>query len=144
MMTGYSIYLVYSLLLWPMAYLTGRAIVIGDTSNAVFRVATGFALFSVLARALGIVRWLFAMPVLACLYTTPQLSEETRAGISVVYEMLNAYAGGVGELLGVGLFAAVWMVPINILIIRATSLYEQPHGPDGWAILGWWRRHRCC
>lgn len=55
MMTGYSIYLVYSLLFWPMAYLTGRAIVGGDTANAIFRVATGFAVLSVLARELGIV-----------------------------------------------------------------------------------------
>ncbi len=36
MMTGYSIYLVYSLLFWPMAYLTGRAIVIDDTSEYTF------------------------------------------------------------------------------------------------------------
>ena len=43
MMTGYSIYLVYSLLFWPMAYLTGRAIVIGNTENILFRVASGFA-----------------------------------------------------------------------------------------------------
>jgi hypothetical protein len=41
MMTGYAIYLVYSLLFWPMAYLTGRAIVIDDTSNTLFRVANG-------------------------------------------------------------------------------------------------------
>ncbi len=119
MMTGYSIYLVYSLLFWPMAYLTGRAIVGGDTSNAIFRVATGFAILSVLARALGIVRWLFAMPILARMYIDPTASEEARAGISMVYEMLNAYAGGVGELLGVSLFAAVWMVLICILVIRS-------------------------
>ncbi len=120
MMTGYSVYLVYSLLFWPMAYLTGRAIVMGDDSNVLFCVATGFALLSVLARALGIVRWLFAMPILARLYTGPESSEETRAGISMVYEMLNAYAGGVGELLGVSLFAAIWLVLIGILILRSS------------------------
>ncbi|CAB1074750.1 hypothetical protein JY97_16595 [Alkalispirochaeta odontotermitis] len=120
MITGYSIYLIYSLLFWPMAYLTGLAIVRGDISNTILRVATGFAVLSVLARALGIVRWLFAMPVLARLYTNPATSGETKANISMVYEMLNAYAGGVGELLGVSLFAAVWMVLINMLIIRST------------------------
>ena len=119
MMTGYSIYLVYSLLFWPMAYLTGRAIVIGDTENTLFRVANGFAALSALARALGIVRWLFAMPVLARLYTNPAVSENFKESISMVYEMLNAYAGGIGELLGVNLFASIWLVLISLLLIRS-------------------------
>ena len=93
MMTGYSICLVYSLLFWPMAYLTGRAIVIGGADNTLFRVASGFAALSVLSRVLGIVRWLFAMPVLASLYTNPAVSGNFKESISMVYEMLNAYAG---------------------------------------------------
>jgi len=120
MMTGYSIYLVYSLLFWPMAYLTGRAIVLGDTDNLIFRVATGFAVLSTLARALGIVRWLFAMPVLARMYTNPEASEFFKESITLVYEMLNAYAGGIGELLGVSLFAAIWLVLIGTLLIRSS------------------------
>jgi hypothetical protein len=120
MMTGYSIYLVYSLLFWPMAYLTGRAIVISDTGNTIFRVATGFAVLSTLARALGIVRWLFAMPVLARLYTNPAATENLKNNISMVYEMLNAYAGGIGELLGVSLFASIWLVLISILLLRSS------------------------
>ena len=119
MMTGYSIYLVYSLLFWPMAYLTGRAIVIGDTENTLFRVANGFAALSALARALGIVRWLFAMPVLARLYTNSTASRNFKESISMVYEMLNAYAGGIGELLGVNLFASIWLVLISLLLIRS-------------------------
>ena len=121
MMTGYAIYLVYSLLFWPMAYLTGRAIVIEDTSNTLFRVASGFAALSALARALGIVRWLFAMPVLARLYTNPAVTENFKESISMVYEMLNAYAGGIGELLGVSLFASIWLVLICMLLIRSSQ-----------------------
>ena len=102
-----------------MAYLTGRAIVIGDTMNTLFRVASGFAALSVLARALGIVRWLFAMPILARMYTNPAVSDNTKENISMVYEMLNAYAGGIGELLGVSLFASIWLVLICILLIRS-------------------------
>lgn len=100
MMTGYSIYLVYSLLFWPMAYLTGQAIVLRDTEDLVFRIATGFAALSTIARALGIVRWLFAMPVLARMYNNPEASELSKESVTIVYEMLNAYAGGIGELLG--------------------------------------------
>jgi hypothetical protein len=121
MMTGYSIYLVYSLLFWPVAYLTGRVIVGDDIENTLFRLASGFAALSALARALGIVRWLFAMPVLAQLYTAPAATPELQASISVVYEMLNSYAGGVGELLGVSLFAVIWLVLISILIIRQAN-----------------------
>ena len=120
LMTGYSIYLVYSLLFWPMAYLTGRAIVIGDTENILFRVASGFAVLSTLARTLGIVRWLFAMPVLARLYTNPAATENFKESISMDYEMLNAYAGGIGELLGVSLFASIWLVLISILLMRSS------------------------
>ena len=119
-MTGYFIYLVYSLLFWPMAYLTGRAIVIGDTENTLFRVASGFAALSTLARTLGIVRWLFAMPVLARMYINPATTENFKENISIVYEMLNAYAGGIGELLGVSLFASIWLVLISILLIRSS------------------------
>ena len=38
----------------------------------------------------------------------------------MVYEMLNAYAGGIGELLGVSLFASIWLVLISILLIRSS------------------------
>ena len=119
MMTGYTIYLVYSLLFWPMAYLTGRAIVINDTSNILFHVASGFAALSTMARALGIARWLFAMPLLARFYTDPAVSENIKESISMVYEMLNAYSGGIGELLGVSLFASIWLVLISMLLIRS-------------------------
>lgn len=118
---GYGAYLVYSLLFWPVAYLTGRAIVGHDRDNLLFQIASGFAALSALARALGIVRWLFAMPVLARLYTDPAASSEQQATVSVVYEMLNAYAGGVGELLGVSLFAVIWLVLINVLILRSSA-----------------------
>lgn len=119
--TGYGIYLIYSLLFWPVAYLTGRAIAGNEIDNNLFRVATGFAVLSVMARVLGIVRWLFAMPVLARLYTASNSTLEQKTYISIVYEMLNSYAGGVGELLGVSLFTVVWLTLISILIIRKAN-----------------------
>ena len=118
-MVGYSIYLLYSLLFWPVAYLTGRVVVGNEVENGIFRIASGFAALSAVARALGIVRWLFAMPVLARLYTDPATSPELQASISVVYDMLNAYAGGIGELLGVSLFAAIWLALMGVLLLRS-------------------------
>lgn len=118
MMVGYGIYLIYSLLFWPVAYLTGRVIIGKDLKNILFQVANGFAMLSVLARSLGIVRWLFTMPVLAKMYNASSATEATKANLSIAYEMLNSYAGGVGELLGVSLFAVIWLVLVCILIIR--------------------------
>ena len=37
----------------------------------------------------------------------------------MAYEMLNAYAGGIGELLGVNLFASIWLVLISLILIRS-------------------------
>lgn len=121
MMTGYGIYLVYSILFWPVAYLTGRVIVGNDTNNILFKIANGFAVLSTLARSLGIVRWLFTMPVLAKLYISPDATDASRSTISMLYEMLNSYAGGIGELLGVSLFAVLWLVLISILIIKKAN-----------------------
>jgi len=121
MMWGYGVYLVYSLLFWPVAYLTGRVIVGNDVNNILFQVANGFAALSALARALGIVRWLFTMPVIAQMYISPNTSDAMKENLSAMYEMLNSYAGGVGELLGVSLFAVIWLVLICILIIRSNK-----------------------
>lgn len=118
MMTGYTIYLVYSLLFWPVAYLAGRVIVEGEINNVLFQIANAFAALSAIARSLGIVRWLFAMPVLAELYVDPNATAADKENISMLYEMLNAYAGGIGESLGVSLFAVIWLVLICLLIMQ--------------------------
>ena len=121
MLTGYGFYLGYSLLFYPVAYLTGRALVGTQTDHPLLRLADGFALLSTLARSLGIVRWLFAMPVLARLYVAPDATEQTRVTISIVYDTLNAYGGGVGELLGVSFFTTLWLILIGILILRSAN-----------------------
>ena len=118
---GYSIYLLYSILIWPMAYFTGRCIVGDDISNPLFRIANGFAIVSMLTRCLGIVRWLFVMPYLSSVYINSETSEASRETIEILYEMLNAYAGGIGEYLGVSLFNAIWLALISILLIRSKT-----------------------
>jgi hypothetical protein len=45
-------------------------------------------------KAIGITRWLFAMPVLADAFVAPGADQ---AQIGIVFEMLNAWAGGIGE-----------------------------------------------
>ncbi len=112
---GYTSYLLHALLLIPLA-VTLRATL--KMSPVVGATAVALGVLAGLAKALGITRWLFLMPGLAVAYTNPEATEATRDAIAVVYEAFNAYAGGIGELLGVGLFAGVWTVLISVALVR--------------------------
>ena len=105
---GYLVYLAYSVLLLPVAVWTARAFDV-DLDTPLAQVALGFAVASMVARCLGIVRWLDAMPVLASDYQSAS-DDVTRAATAGQYDALNAYGGSIGELLGVSLFAALWLV----------------------------------
>jgi len=73
-----------------------------------------FAIAAGILKTLGIVRWLTTMPMLADLYVvTPDPA--TRAIIEVSYMTLNAYAGGVGELLGVQLVSGLWLISLGLV-----------------------------
>lgn len=75
-----------------------------------------------MARTLGIIRWLVAMPALAATYNAPGASEQTRAMVELTYKSLNDYAGSVGEVLGVSLFAALWLGCVAVFILRSGAL----------------------
>lgn len=121
---GYSIYLLYSVLFWPVSHLTARAVSRGHRGEAegLTRLASGFGLGSAVLRVLGIVRWLVPMQLLADLWVAPGTTEGTKETLSLLYETLNAYAGSVGELLGVGLFAALWAGFVTAAIFRTGAL----------------------
>lgn len=119
---GYFIYLVYSILFWLVALLTVRVVSNGESESIWLRLATGFGIASTIARCLGIIRWLVAMPALAMLYMNPATSPQTREAIAVVYRVLNDYAGAIGEVLGVSLFAAIWLAIVSLTILRTNVL----------------------
>jgi phage shock protein PspC (stress-responsive transcriptional regulator) len=58
------------------------------------------------------------MPILANRYVDPTTDEATRAAITVIYDMLNSFAGGLGEVIGVGFFAALWAALVAYVILR--------------------------
>ena len=121
---GYGSYLLYSILILPLAFLLYFLLKERGASSPLLAVAVGFGVVSALARSLGIVRWLFMMPVLADIYLDPGSSEATRQTVSVVYDVFNAYAGGVGEILGVGLFGAALFGLVSVVLVRS------PEFPD--------------
>ncbi len=128
---GYLIYLVYSILFWPVALLTNKVFTLGGMRSVWLRIAMGFGLASMVARCLGIIRWVVAMPALAALYVN-SASSETREAITVVYQALNDYAGSVGEVLGVSLFAALWLAIVSLVILQTKIV---PHWLGFWGLV---------
>jgi hypothetical protein len=119
---GYFIYLVYSVLVLPIAVLTVRIATGEHRQNTALQMAVGFGIASAVLRVLGIIRWLIPMPVLATTYTDPAASDAVRESIAAMYDMLNGYAGSVGEVLGVGLFAALWIASLSIGLLQTRAL----------------------
>jgi len=105
---GYAVYLAYSVLFLPVAIWTTHTLTRGD-DGPLARLAIGFAVASTLARCIGILRWLTAMPALASSYAAAP-DDAARAALAADYALLNAFGGGIGELLGVALFAVGWLV----------------------------------
>ena len=126
---GYSVYLLYSLLFFPVVLLISRAIAGKDKFPLVLRLAVGFALLSTLARCLGIVRWLTVMPVLATQYQAADAAEQTI--IATVYTAFNASAGGVGEILGVFLLSA------TSVALLASALWARSDIPRWLSLMAW-------
>jgi hypothetical protein len=101
---GYGVYLLYSILVLPVMVLVARR-VYGNLSSVGAVVVMAFAALSVLARSIGILRWLTVMPELALQHA--KASEAQRSTIELVFQGITVWGGGIGELLGVSLFMAL-------------------------------------
>ncbi len=75
---------------------------LGDRNPPVsLAIATLMGTFSGLLQAIGLMRWVFVVPVLATLYTAPSTNATTREAIGVVYQAVHQYGGVIiGEHLG--------------------------------------------
>ncbi|RLK59382.1 DUF4386 family protein [Actinokineospora cianjurensis] len=102
---GYVVYLAYSALFLPVALWATATLAPNRQDSHLAKLGLAFAALSTLARCVGIIRWLTTMPDLAQSWQ----SGTHREAIEVQYDALNSFAGGVGELLGVSLFAAGWL-----------------------------------
>jgi hypothetical protein len=112
-MMGYSCYLMVSLLMIPAtAAFSTRFGLSGSRANLLMALAT----FAAMAKTIGIGRWLFVMPSLAQAYVAPDADKAT------VAHALNAYAGGIGEVMGVGLASGVWTLLIASAVFRASGM----------------------
>lgn len=105
---GYLVYLLYSVMFLPVAVIITKWLHRTGEAHPVILIATGLAAASAAMRSIGIIRWLAAMFPMAEQWETAD--ETGRTAIDLQYETLNNFGGAIGELLGVSLFAAAWLL----------------------------------
>jgi Domain of unknown function (DUF4386) len=85
--------------------------------------------FSGILQAIGLMRWVFVVPVLADLYTNPNASPITRETVSIVYQAVHQYGGVlIGEHLGQTLLIG-WTLGAG-LAMRSSPIFK--------AWVAWW------
>ncbi|HRF94382.1 MAG TPA: DUF4386 family protein [Aggregatilineales bacterium] len=119
---GYLFYLLYSILFLPTIVLIVRMAGDKQTNTIFVQMAISFASLSTLARVIGIIRWLVAMPELAVTYNDATVSTMTKESIIVTYNMLNNFGGSIGEILGVSIFASLAIVMVAVIIFQNKGL----------------------
>jgi hypothetical protein len=120
---GYSVYLLYSLLILPAMAVLAHHTLRGPGARAPMSLITtviGFAGASALARCIGILRWLTVMPLLAAEYATADAAQ--RPEIERLFSALSEYGGAIGEVLGVSLFMAAAMLALLVPAWRSRSM----------------------
>jgi hypothetical protein len=121
-MTGYTCYLTVGILFIPATIALNARL---RVSEPIAQATLALAIFSAVAKSIGISRWLFAMPILARAYQIPGADKAT---IGVVFDMLNEYAGSIGEILGVGLLSGIWTLLVGAVIFSKPGRFTKPLG----------------
>lgn len=118
---GYYFYLLSSLLWIPMFVAVRSALRGADRAahpgrDLFLDLTVSLAALAATFKALGIVRWLFAMPNLARVHEAPGADASVRANATLLYDTLNLYAGKVGEHLGVGVATFAMLVALGLAL----------------------------
>lgn len=81
--------------------------------------ATLMGALSGLLQCIGLMRWVFVIPILANTYVDPAASAATRETVTVVYQAVHQYGGVViGEQLGQTLLA-FWTLGVGIAMLKS-------------------------
>lgn len=102
--------IIFGMLLLP------RALAARD--NLFMAIATPLGLISGIVQMIGLLRWVFVVPILANLYLDPASSAATRETVVVVFQVIHQYGGVVfGEHLG-QTFTILWMLFASIALLN--------------------------
>jgi len=87
--------------------------------DASLRLGTVAGLLAGTLQVIALLRWVFAVPLLARLYLDPASTDATRAAATMTFDVLHRFVGiGLGEHLG-PLFLAAWTVLVAGAMTRA-------------------------
>jgi hypothetical protein len=96
----------------------GMAVLLWKRDPFLAALSGGLGLVAGLVQALGLLRWVLLVPVLAATYVAPGATETQRAMAAALFDAANAYLGmGVGEHLGY-LFTGLWTLAVAVLLMR--------------------------
>lgn len=99
--------------------------------------ATLMGALSGVVQAIGLMRWVFVVPVLANAYVDPATDSASRAAIAVVYQALHQYGGvAIGEQIG-QLLLVGWTLGLGIAMLHS-PLVKPWIGWFGLATIPFW------
>ena len=97
--------------------------IMGHENHLFLETATVIGVIGMIVQVLGLLRWVFVVPVLANLYTDPAASEATQAAVIVAFQLIHQYGGVVlGEHIG-QFFSIVWTIMISLMMLKS-SLFK--------------------
>ncbi len=103
-----------------------------ENQNAHFlETATTIGAIGFVVQVVGLLRWVFVVPVIARLFTDPATSQSLKDSLSVLFMGINQYGGVVlGEHMG-QIFIIIWMIMVSAII------YKSPLFAKWISWLGW-------
>ncbi len=105
--------------------------VLADEQAPFLETATTLGVIGFIVQVVGLLRWVFVVPVLARLFTDPTTDSVTKAALPLVFSAVHQYGGVIlGEHLGQFLII-LWMCMISGIVYKSKIFSK-------WvAILGW-------
>ncbi|MDP1715221.1 MAG: DUF4386 domain-containing protein [Anaerolineales bacterium] len=93
--------------------------------------ATTIGVIGAIVQVIGLLRWVFVVPIISRLYTDPSTASATKESLSALFMAVHQYGGVIlGEHIG-QIFTILWSTMISVIIYRS-SLFNK------WvAWLGW-------
>jgi hypothetical protein len=93
--------------------------VLASEDSPFLETATTIGVIGFVAQVIGLLRWVFVVPVIARLYVDPTTDTTTKASLYAVFMGIHQYGGVVlGEHMG-QLFIIVWMSLISAIVYRS-------------------------
>jgi Domain of unknown function (DUF4386) len=97
--------------------------IIAHENIAYLPIATFMGALSGILQCIGLLRWVFVIPILSNLYLDPKTTPTMREAVIVVYQAVHQYGGVViGEYLG-QILLACWTFGVGIAMLRS-SLFK--------------------